>query len=79
MYIGSAMTENVPKADLEYVEVAEEYEEDVLIIGVPKAFTNFPLSSSCLRQALLHNPYFLALIMFVCALSFKEKDLDYLM
>jgi hypothetical protein len=79
MHIGSVMTENVPKADPEYAEVAEEYEEDVLIVGVPKAFTNFPLFGSCLRQASVHNLYFSALIMFVCALSFEEKDLHRLM
>ena len=67
MNIGSAMTENVPEPDLEYAEVAEAYEEDVLIVGVPKAFTNFPLSGSCPRQAPVHNPYFSALNMFVCA------------
>jgi hypothetical protein len=74
MHIGSAMTEIVPEADLEYVVVAEEYEEDVLIISVLKAFTNFLLSGSCLRQAPMHNPYFSTVIMFVCALSFEEKD-----
>ena len=73
------MTENVPETNLEYVEVAEEYEEDVLVVGVPKAFTNFPLSDSCLRQAPVRNPYFSALIMFVCALSFEEKYLHHLM
>ena len=31
MHIGSVMTESVPEADPEYAEVAEEYEEDVLI------------------------------------------------
>jgi hypothetical protein len=65
------MTENMPEANL---VVAEEYEEDVLIVGVPKAFTNFLLFGSCLRQAPMHNPYFSAVIMFVCALSFEEKD-----
>ena len=58
MHIGSAMTKNVLEADPEYAEVAEEYEDDVLIVGVPKAFTNFLLSSCCLRQAQVHNPYF---------------------
>ena len=74
------MTKNVPEVDPEYAEVAEEYEEDVLVVGVPKAFINFPLFGSYLRQALVHNPYFSALIMFVCALSFdEEKDLHHLM
>ena len=71
------MTENVPEVDPEYVEVAEEYEEDVLIVGVPKACTNFSLSGSCLRQVPVHNHYFSALIIFVCALSFEEKDLHH--
>ena len=35
--------ENMPKTDPEFVKVAEKYEEDVLIIVVPEAFTNFPL------------------------------------
>jgi hypothetical protein len=51
MHIGLAMTENVPKADPEYAEMAEEYEEDVLIICVPEALTNFMLSGSYSRQA----------------------------
>jgi hypothetical protein len=67
MHIGSAMTKNVPEVDLKYAEVTEEYEEDVLIVGVPKAYTNFLLSSSYPRLAPVHNPYFSALIMFVCA------------
>ena len=46
MHIGSVMTENVPEADPEYVEVAEKNEEDVLVIGVPEAFTNFSMSDS---------------------------------
>jgi hypothetical protein len=71
MHIGSAMTENVREAD-------SEYAEDVLHVGVPKAFTNFPLSGSCLRQGSVHNPYFPALIMFVCVLSFEKKDLHHL-
>jgi hypothetical protein len=69
------MTKNVPQADPENAEVAEEYKEDVLVVGVPKAFTNFPLTGSCPRQAPVHNPYFSALIMLVCVLSFEEKDL----
>ena len=36
MHIGSAKIENVPEAD-------PEYAEDVLIVGVPEAFTNFLL------------------------------------
>jgi hypothetical protein len=72
MHIGSAMAENVPEGDPEYVE-------DVLIISVPKAFTNSLLSGSCPRQAPVHNLYFTALIMFVCALSFEEKHLHHLM
>jgi hypothetical protein len=79
MHIGSVMTEIVPEADTEYAEVAEEYKEDVLVVGVPKVFTNFLLFGSFLRQAPVHNPYFSALIMFVCALSFEEKDLHHLM
>ena len=73
MHIGSVMTEIVSEADTEYTEVAEEYEEDVLVVGVPKAFTNFPLSGSFLRQTPVHSPYFSALIMFVCALSFDLR------
>ena len=68
------MTENVPEANPEYAEVAEE---NVLVVGVLETFTNFPLSGSCLRQAPVHNPYFLAL--FICALSFEEIDLHHLM
>ena len=49
MNIGSAMTENVPEADPEYAEVAEEYEEDVFVVGVSKAFTNYLMFDSCLR------------------------------
>jgi hypothetical protein len=71
------MSENVLEANLEYAEVAEEHKEDILIVGVPDTFTNFPLSSSCLRHASVHNPYFLTL--FVCALSFEEIDLHHLM
>ena len=66
------MTENV-------TEVDSEYGEDVLVVGVPEAFTNSLLSSPYLRQALMHNPYFSVLIMFVSALSFEEKDLHHLM
>jgi hypothetical protein len=79
MYIGSAITENMREVDPEYTEVAEEYEEDVLIISFPKAFTNFLLSGSCLR-APVHDPYFSAIIMFVYVLiGFGEKDLHHLM
>jgi hypothetical protein len=60
------MTENVPEADPEYAEVAEEYKEDVLVVDVPVAFTNFLMSGSYLRQSPVHNPYFSAIIMFVC-------------
>jgi hypothetical protein len=42
--------------------VAEEYEEDILVVGVAEAFTNFLMSGSYLRQATVHNPYFLAII-----------------
>ena len=70
---------NVPEPNMEYTEVDEEYEEDVLIVVVPEAFTNFSLSGSYPRQAPVHNPYFSALIMFVYALSFEEKDLHHLM
>ena len=79
MHIGSVMTEIVPEADTEYTEVAEEYEEDVLVILVPESFTNFSMSSSYPTQASVHNPYFSVIIMFVCALSFEEKDLHHLM
>jgi hypothetical protein len=72
------MTENVPEASPKYVEVAKEYEEDVLVIGVLEAFTNFSMSGSYLRQASVHNPYFSAIIMFACTLSFEEKDLHHL-
>jgi hypothetical protein len=50
MNIGSAMAENVPKAGPEYVEVAEKNEEDVLVIGVPEAFSNFLMFGSYLRK-----------------------------
>ena len=50
------MTGNVPEANPEYAKVAEEHEEDVLVVGVLEAFTNFPLS--CPRQAPVHNFYF---------------------
>jgi hypothetical protein len=59
--LGLAMTENVPEANSEYAEVAEEHEEDVLVVGVLETFTNFRLSGSCLKQAPVHNPYFLTL------------------
>jgi hypothetical protein len=58
MCIGSVMTEIMPDADTEYMEVAEEYEEDVLVVGVSKAFTNFLLSGSFLRQARCITPTF---------------------
>ena len=45
MRIVSAMTENVLEADPKYAEVVEEYEEEVFIVGVPEAFTNFLLFS----------------------------------
>jgi hypothetical protein len=60
------MIKNVPEVDPEYVE-------DVLVVGAPEAVTNFSLSSSCPRQAPVHNPYFSTLIMFVCALSLRRK------
>jgi hypothetical protein len=72
------MTENLSEADLESAEMTE-YEEDVIAVGVPKAFTNFLICGSYLRQALMHNLYFSEIIMFVCALSFEEKDLHHLM
>ena len=62
MHNGSTMTENVTEADPKYAEVAKEYKNEVLVVGVPKAFANFLLLSP--------NSYFSALIMFVCALSF---------
>jgi hypothetical protein len=43
------MIENVPEANSKYTEVAEEHEKDVLVVGVSKTFTNFPLSGSYLR------------------------------
>jgi len=45
------MTDNVWEADQEYAEVAEKYEEDVLVAGVPEAFINFSMSGSYPRQA----------------------------
>ena len=39
------LVRNVPEADSEYEEVAEKYEEDVLVIVVSEAFTNFSMSS----------------------------------
>ena len=38
------LVRNMPEADSEYEEVAEKYEEDVLVIGVHEAFTNFSMS-----------------------------------
>jgi hypothetical protein len=73
------MTENVPETDPESTKMTEEYEEDVLVIGVPEAFTNFSMCGSYLRQTPVYNPYFSTIIMFVCALSFEEKDLHHLM
>ena len=32
MHIGSVMTENVLEADPKYAEVADEYEEEVLVV-----------------------------------------------
>jgi hypothetical protein len=58
MNIGSAMTENVLEADSEYAEVAEKYEEDVLIIAVLKAFTNFLMSGSYPRKPRCITPTF---------------------
>ena len=58
---------------LGYAEVAEKYEEDVLVAGVPEAFINFSMSGSNPRQAPVYNPYFLAIIKFICALSFEKK------
>jgi hypothetical protein len=60
------MTENVSEVDPKYTEVAEGYEEDVLVVSVPEAFTNFSMSGSYQRQSPVHNPYFSAIIMFVC-------------
>jgi hypothetical protein len=42
--------------------MADEYEEDVLVVGVAEAFTNFLMSGSYPRQATVHNPYFSAII-----------------
>ena len=39
------------EADQEYAEVAEKYEEDVLVAGVPEAFINFSMSGSYPWQA----------------------------
>jgi hypothetical protein len=41
MHISFAMTENVPEANPEYAEVAEEHEEDVLVVGFPKPSLTF--------------------------------------
>jgi len=72
------MTENMQEADPEYAGVAEEH-EDVRVVSFLEAFTNFPLSDSCPR-APMHNLYFPAIIMFVCALiSFEEKDLQHML
>ena len=64
MHLGSAMTVNVSKVDTEYID-------DVLVVGVPEAFTNSLLFVVWFlpRHALVHNSYFLTLIMFVCTLS----------
>jgi hypothetical protein len=77
MYRGSVKIENV------LLEVDPKY-----VIGVPEAFTNFllfsscprqasvhnfPLFSSCPRQTPMHHSYFSALIMFVCTLSFDLR------
>ena len=79
MHIGSVMTEIVSEADTEYTEVAEEYEEDVLVVGVPKAFTNFSMSSSYRRQTPVHNLLLFSNYYACCALSFEEKDLHHLL
>jgi hypothetical protein len=63
MHIDSSMTENVPEADPKYAEVAE------VVVG------DFSMSDSYPRQAPVHSPYISAIIMFVCALSFEDKDL----
>jgi hypothetical protein len=44
------MTENVPEADPEYAEEDEKYEEDVLVISVSEAFTNFLMFGSYPRK-----------------------------
>ena len=41
MHIGSPITDNVPEANPEYAEVAEEYEEDVLVISFLKPLLPF--------------------------------------
>ena len=56
------MTDNVWEADQEYAEVAEKYEEDVLVAGVPEAFINFSMSGSNPRQAAVYNPTFQQLL-----------------
>jgi hypothetical protein len=62
MHKGLAITKNVSETNPKYAEVAEEYEKEVVVVGVPEAFTNFPLFNL--------NSYFSALIMFICALIF---------
>jgi len=64
MHIGSVITEN-----LKYTEVAKEYEEEVLVVGVPKASTNFDRFLPKAEPAKVHNSYFSTFIMFIYALS----------
>ena len=52
------MTENIPEADPKYAEVAEKYEEDVLVIGVPEFFTNFSMFGSHPRKPQCITPTF---------------------
>jgi len=58
------------------LEADPEYANDILVVIVPQAFTNFLLSGSS-QPSLVHNPYFLTLIMFVSELSFDKKDLHH--
>ena len=41
LHIGDAATDNMPDVEPEYEEVIEEYEEEVLVDGVPKAPIDF--------------------------------------
>ena len=60
------LVRNVPEADSEYEEVAEKYEEDVLVIGVHEAFTNFSMSSSYPRKPRSITPTFRYFFSFCC-------------
>jgi hypothetical protein len=72
MYRGSAMTESM-------LEVDPEYMEDVLVVDVLEAFTDFHCLVLVQEMFWCITPYFSVVIMFVCALSFEVKDLHHLM